>query len=555
MFPPVAVAQWDLRVLHAALFYLCRAAPSTPLCILRDPAAEKFTIDFAAGKLHETFVNLYPADRQQQNAYQTLANCSFKKTQKIITLATEKGFDPDEVKLDPRGGSPWAPRDIEPRRGDYYLHRRELARRSTDEELDHLRKREEMFEQKQLLRNQGAGRKSPPPSSWGPPLSLGTHATSPGVNVASLLAPEVQAPVEASLRALLPAGAVAKMQALTGKLCSEQSGVSHMQSTHAEMLAAHTAQMARTEAEAARQAQGQTQLPTERLGMFSEHATSIRACLDAQKARDVAESSEMETATSHRLTHEAAGSMCDQKSFVGLSPSRAEMALVAELQEMQARVAQQDVELEGYRVRQEERDLAQEYVVQEAERAEQAEASASGQQHELRAQMDAGTELNAGDRLIRQENALREIAHAKVEQCKQQEERDTHLEIAMAKAEAAMIRASKQAEMAEAAVVRQAKSEHAFLESKLASQANYAEHELALANAAVAEKASELAEKMKLFAAAAARQAEFETEIQQLRDQGAAQGSLARSEPSAPAASRASGAEQGPPTKRSRSRG
>ena len=84
--------------------------------------------------------------------------------------------------------------------------------------------------------------------------------------------------------------------------------------------------MARTEAEAAREAQGQTQ-----------------PCLDAQKARDVAESSEMETATSHRLTHEAAEGMCDQKSFVGLSPSPTQMALVAELQEMQARVAQHDV--------------------------------------------------------------------------------------------------------------------------------------------------------------------------------------------------------------------
>ena len=42
--------------------------------------------------------------------------------------------------------------------------------------------------------------------------------------------------------------------------------------------------------------------------------------------------------------------------------------------------------------------------------------------------------------------------------------------------------------MAEAAVVRQANSEYAFLESELASQAKYAEHELALSNAAAAEK-------------------------------------------------------------------
>ena len=102
-----------------------------------------------------------------------------------------------------------------------------------------------------------------------------------------------------------PAEAVAKLQAWKGKLCSEQSVASHIQSAHAEMLAARTAQMARTESEAAREAQGQTQLPTGILDIFSEHATGIGACLDAQKARDVAESSEMETATSRCLTHEA----------------------------------------------------------------------------------------------------------------------------------------------------------------------------------------------------------------------------------------------------------
>ena len=145
--------------------------------------------------------------------------------------------------------------------------------------------------------------------------SLGRHAFS------SSVAPEVQAAVEAALRAHLPATyfampvavtappaeAVAKLQAQKGKLCSEQSVASHIQSANAEMLAARTAQMARTESEAAREAQGQTQLPTGRLNTFrfSEHATGIGACLDAQKARDVAESSEMETATSRCLTHEA----------------------------------------------------------------------------------------------------------------------------------------------------------------------------------------------------------------------------------------------------------
>ena len=153
VFPSVALAQWDLLQVHAALFYLCKASPSTQLRILRDPAegSRTFTIDFAAGKLHETFVSLYPGAEQQQNAYQSLLACSFENPQEIIKLATKEGFHPHEVELgrqesrrDPRGGSPSAPHDVEPRPcGD--LHRRELARRSTDEELDRLRKKKRSF--------------------------------------------------------------------------------------------------------------------------------------------------------------------------------------------------------------------------------------------------------------------------------------------------------------------------------------------------------------------------------------------------------------------------
>lgn len=517
VFPSVAVAQWDLVVLHAALFYLCKAGPSTPLRILRDPADGTFTIDFAAGKLHETFVSLYPVADQQRNAYQTLLARSFENTREIIKVAMKDGFHPHEVepgrhelRLDPRGGSPLAQQHDPPSMQGV----RQLARHGTEEELDRLRKKEEIYtlQQKHLLRNQALS-----PSSRRTSPSPGGHATSPSVNVASPKAPQVRPAVEAALRAHLPAAyfampaavtappaeAVAKLQDLAGRLCSEQSSASHILVAQAEMLAARTAQIARTESDAAHETQGQPQLPTETLAIFSEHATGSGACLDAQKARDVAGSSEMEMAAPHRLTHEAAESMCVQESSIGLSPSRAEMALVAELQEMKAHVAQQQVQLEEYMIGRrgshlEERELAQERVAREAERAEQAEAGArrtvaeqaeakefgvtgalragleaamqqSGQQHEQRAQMDAMavkaggliTEMQATDgafatlarsetesviqRMISvghgehvvQENTLREIAYAKAEQCKQQEERDAHLEIAMAKAEAA----------------------------------------------------------------------------------------------------------------------
>ena len=193
VFPSVAVAQWDLLVLHGAFFFLCKAGPSTPLRILPESTGGIFSIEFAAGKLYETFFTLYPLPEQQQTAYQTLLACSFENSREIIKLAQKEGFQPHEVEMsrhearfDPRGGSPWAaPHDVEPRRGD--LRGRELARRGTDEELDHLRKREEIFElqQKQALRNQGAGRMSPSPSSFRSPPSLGTRASSPGGNVVS----------------------------------------------------------------------------------------------------------------------------------------------------------------------------------------------------------------------------------------------------------------------------------------------------------------------------------------------------------------------------------
>ena len=56
VFPSVAVAQWDLLVFHGAFFFWCKVGPSTPLRILRESTGGIFCIEFAAGKLYETFV-------------------------------------------------------------------------------------------------------------------------------------------------------------------------------------------------------------------------------------------------------------------------------------------------------------------------------------------------------------------------------------------------------------------------------------------------------------------------------------------------------------------
>ena len=136
-FPRMCIYNWGARTVHAALMICSRVEPSTTIRSLRNDQGV-YETDHAARVLLEACVSMYPEQDERQKMVERLKENCYERQHIIIAEAERMGFVPGEVedkvergnnRCDSRNGTPLsAPPG------------RELGRRSTDEELESLKK-------------------------------------------------------------------------------------------------------------------------------------------------------------------------------------------------------------------------------------------------------------------------------------------------------------------------------------------------------------------------------------------------------------------------------
>ena len=200
----IAVAGWNQVLIHAILFYLCRAKPSMPIRTLRNDDCV-FVVADAAEMLFVEFRSLFTSPEEKRQVYELISECRWGRTQHLMAAAVGVGFQPGDVepKKEGRsdtvavagtglavvavGASPSAS-------GAGTGSQRVLARMSTDEELVSLKKRHEVLElRKSLVQAETALRT----------VTGGTTENS----VRSPAQPHVDAEHEAAMAGALPAAA------------------------------------------------------------------------------------------------------------------------------------------------------------------------------------------------------------------------------------------------------------------------------------------------------------------------------------------------------------
>ena len=94
----IAVASWGPVLIHAVLFYLCRARPGMPLRTLYNED-KKFTIADATKMLWTEHNSLFPSVAEKVEVATLLSQCRLGNTQPLLKNAIQHGFDPAEVEV------------------------------------------------------------------------------------------------------------------------------------------------------------------------------------------------------------------------------------------------------------------------------------------------------------------------------------------------------------------------------------------------------------------------------------------------------------------------
>ena len=146
-FPRIAVFQWKAPTVHAVFMILCRAEPGSPVRLLRDDQG-LFTIEHASNVLLESFFSLHSTPERRHDVIQRLIEKCWDKQCEIIEEAKALGYDPMSVEEktpyncrgDTRNGVNST--GILPNLGQ---PTRTLARNNTEEEIERLKRKQEML--------------------------------------------------------------------------------------------------------------------------------------------------------------------------------------------------------------------------------------------------------------------------------------------------------------------------------------------------------------------------------------------------------------------------
>ena len=135
-FPRIGLFNWGARTVHAALMICSRAEPKTAVRSLRNKYGQ-YETEHAAKVLLESFQGLYPDQAERNKVVMRLKDNCYEKQAAIIDEAVQLGFVPGELedkvdrgnRSDSRNGTLVAAPSV-----------RSLMRRTTDEELESLKK-------------------------------------------------------------------------------------------------------------------------------------------------------------------------------------------------------------------------------------------------------------------------------------------------------------------------------------------------------------------------------------------------------------------------------
>ena len=167
----IAVASWGVVLVHAVLFYLCRAKPSMPVRTLFNEE-RKFIMADAVKMLWGEHTSLFPTAEDKAAALQLLSECRFGDAKPLLEQAKQLGFDPGEVEGKAAASVPGsvaqtalanaAVRGNVAPAASLPSSSRALQRMTTDEELAHLKKRGEVLQLRKSLAEEEARLRSSP---------------------------------------------------------------------------------------------------------------------------------------------------------------------------------------------------------------------------------------------------------------------------------------------------------------------------------------------------------------------------------------------------------
>ena len=156
----ITVASWGPVLIHAVLFYLCRARPSMPLRTLYN-GDRKFTIEDATKMLWTEHNSLFPSVAEKADVLGLLSRVRFGHHEALLEIAIQHGFDPGELEgkvgAGPAPGNPGnAGNAAGMVRGSPLpspARKRSLERLGTDEEALQLEKRKKILELRKQVAN------------------------------------------------------------------------------------------------------------------------------------------------------------------------------------------------------------------------------------------------------------------------------------------------------------------------------------------------------------------------------------------------------------------
>jgi hypothetical protein len=193
-FPRAAMGSWTALIVHAAFYILSRVQPSSALRSLKATASQPYEVQYAAEVFFESTMSIYPSVEQRNEIRELLVRHCWENQNVIVDRAISMGFNYTEVqdralgngfcRQDSRNGLPPTQAAAGGSRMGLPVSGapsgRVLRPMNTDEELDHLNKKQRLLELRAAVQRQeceAAAFQSPAAAAAQGPQALAQAAT------------------------------------------------------------------------------------------------------------------------------------------------------------------------------------------------------------------------------------------------------------------------------------------------------------------------------------------------------------------------------------------
>ena len=162
-FPRVGLFNWGAKSVHAAFMILCRAEPKTSFRSLLNRDSKIYNRSWAAQVLFHDFQGLYPDESKRREVIVRLRGMCYERQDEMIREAETLGLDTSDIddktvtgRTDSRNGNACQAR-LQPATGGSPGPPRELARRTTEEEIQRLERKQRLLQMtRELQRDEAA---------------------------------------------------------------------------------------------------------------------------------------------------------------------------------------------------------------------------------------------------------------------------------------------------------------------------------------------------------------------------------------------------------------